>query len=589
MNEPNSIPPRSNPLRWLIPCGLLMGAAVAIAGLWFMNRGETLARGDDPTPTVETVGGVPMFNNWPKQRKPDVTLVLSGQTYGYLSPCGCSRPQKGGLERRANLVNRLQAKGWNVVSLDLGDVMPDEGLHAQNLLKYRTTMEALASMSYAGISLGKNDFAAQLFELLAEYTLNKPNQPPFILAANLLGVQRDDNNNITRVFQREEYFPGGPDTKAMVEDATIIQNAGQPTIAVVGVIGPKVWTDIEKKDPQFGFAKNKAVLDQIETSLAKHPANPAIRVLLYQGNLDEAVEVAKAYPNYQAILCLSEESEPPQFPKMMNDGQTSIIQVGHKGQNVGVLGFFAKPDGGFEQHYQLVPLVEEYLTPKGAEANHKVLQLLEKYAMQVKEKDMLAKAVANQVPHPAQIHNPAAKLHYAGSESCQTCHPNEYAIWFKSKHGHAYQALSKLAERPSNRQYDPECIVCHTVGFEFETGYRNAVETPQLKNVGCENCHGPGSGHNAQPSNPLFLKLMAPYKNQPNDALPPLETIKKLAETKLLERSKISVQPNEQRMVNAISAACMKCHDGENDPKFDFYEYFPKINHSGFKAVAPPK
>src|SRR5262245_57275538 len=59
------------------------------------------------------------FAHWPVDRKPDVVLVLSGQTYGYLSPCGCSRPQKGGLERRANLMAKLREKGWAVVGLDL--------------------------------------------------------------------------------------------------------------------------------------------------------------------------------------------------------------------------------------------------------------------------------------------------------------------------------------------------------------------------------------------------------------------------------------------------------------------------------------
>src|SRR5438876_9759401 len=37
--------------------------------------------------------GLRLFNGWPK---PDLALVLSGQMYGYLQPCGCSRPQLGG-------------------------------------------------------------------------------------------------------------------------------------------------------------------------------------------------------------------------------------------------------------------------------------------------------------------------------------------------------------------------------------------------------------------------------------------------------------------------------------------------------------
>src|SRR5262249_32731323 len=60
-----------------------------------------------------------LFQGW---TRPDFVIVLSGQQYGYLLPCGCSRPQKGGLERRYNLIQLLEKRGWPVVSVDLGDV-----------------------------------------------------------------------------------------------------------------------------------------------------------------------------------------------------------------------------------------------------------------------------------------------------------------------------------------------------------------------------------------------------------------------------------------------------------------------------------
>ena len=42
-----------------------------------------------------------LFEKW---TKPDLVLVVSGQQKGYLLPCGCYRPQVGGLERRYNLL-----------------------------------------------------------------------------------------------------------------------------------------------------------------------------------------------------------------------------------------------------------------------------------------------------------------------------------------------------------------------------------------------------------------------------------------------------------------------------------------------------
>jgi hypothetical protein len=43
--------------------------------------------------------------------------------------------------------------------------------------------------------------------------------------------------------------------------------------------------------------------------------------------------------------------------------------------------------------------------------------------------------------------------------------------------------------------YDPECVVCHVVGLKYESGFVGPDKTPKFRDVGCENCHGPGSEH----------------------------------------------------------------------------------------------
>ena len=82
-------------------------------------------------------------------------------------------------------------------------------------------------------------------------------------------------------------------------------------------------------------------------------------------------------------------------------------------------------------------------------------------------------------------------LEYAGSESCKQCHEYEYEQWSKKVHAHAYATLEKVGS-----QFDPECVICHVVGLKYESGFVSEQETSHLKNVGCENCHGPGSEHN---------------------------------------------------------------------------------------------
>jgi 2',3'-cyclic-nucleotide 2'-phosphodiesterase (5'-nucleotidase family) len=569
-------------------------------GFWVISehhpRRHSASDADEAGSKPATIGGVPLYKTWPKQA-PDLALVITGQTYGYLSPCGCSRPQKGGLERRANLMNSLRDKGWTVVGLDLGDAAPAKGLAKQNLLKYRFLMQALAAMGYAAIGLGEYEFHTPLFNLLAEYTLQFSNQRPIILAANLLGVQRDSQGQPQQIFPRDVYFSAGPNNRPMIEAFEVITTPEKPSIGVVGVIGKDAASKVEKLDPQFGFADNSSVIKNALQALAQHPAKPEIRVLLYSGSLAQAKAAAEAFPQFQIVVCQSEEAEPPQFPTVVNNGQTMIVQVGQKGQNVGVVGIF-KSANSFDLKYQLVPVGEEYLTPtdpdpmKNAaiEKNHKVLALLEQYAVEVKKNDLLALARSKPLLHPAQIQQPQANLTYVGADTCGKCHAAEYAVWKASKHSHAYEALEKYATRPRLRQYDPECVICHTTGFEYVSGFENETVSPHLKHNGCENCHGPGSAHAKQPFNKDFYAALMPWKANagPEAKLPSLEFMKEMAAKKPLERGSVAMNPTQKLLVSAVTAMCMKCHDGENDPKFEFYEYFPKIYHSGLKNAGLP-
>ena len=541
-----------------------------------------------PKPVEETtVGGVPLFAAWPKDRKPEVAIVVTGQTYGYLSPCGCSRPQKGGLERRANFLKVLREKGWPVLAVDLGDLAPPKKVQDQDHLKYEYQMKALAEMGYAAVGLGMQDFDQQIYHLLARYTLQKTDEPPFVLAANLLA--KDDKGAFTR-----EAFKV-PGARAMVESHEVVKEdrkaAGKPLahipVGIVGVLGSNHVARLAEIDKSFGIGKPDEVLTAATAALKAANPKPAINVLLFAGSKDDAMKVAETHKDFNVILCQSEESEPPQFPTLANDDRTFVLQIGHKGQNLGVVGVF-KTDKGYELKYQLVPLGEEFLTPGGdaaAKAN-RTLQLLEEYTAKVKKENLLAKFTEKPLPHEAQIEHPEAKLSFVGSDKCMACHPNEFKIWAESKHGHAMEALEKYAVRPGLRQFDGDCVQCHAVGFRYQTGYTNEKDTPNLKHVGCESCHGPGSGHVADPNKKEFLASLSKWKAKPEDRLPSKEILEKLAAAKPGEPSPVELQPRQQQLMTAASTRCMGCHDQENDPKFDFNKYMPKIWHSGVKAKA---
>jgi len=74
---------------------------------------------------------------------------------------------------------------------------------------------------------------------------------------------------------------------------------------------------------------------------------------------------------------------------------------------------------------------------------------------------------------------------------CQSCHPDEYAVWKDSTHAKA--TLDPVfQEQLSKSQNQAECLKCHTTGFDTGSGKFMS------EGVTCEACHGPyKEGHPA--------------------------------------------------------------------------------------------
>lgn len=140
------------------------------------------------------------------------------------------------------------------------------------------------------------------------------------------------------------------------------------------------------------------------------------------------------------------------------------------------------------------------------------------------------------------------KPEFVGSNQCIMCHVDAGEAWKATRHGDAFATLEKR-----DKEYDHKCVGCHVVGYEQPGGsvigkfsYDTKIAhgdlsreiTKNLKNVGCETCHGPGSHHMLQPS----------MDGKPNS---------------------IDIQPKVD--------ACMQCHVPEHSPKFNFDKYIKKI------------
>ena len=491
-----------------------------------------------PTPEVKLPPQ--LFQGW---TRPDFVVLVTGQQHGYLMPCGCSKPQKGGLERRYNFIKLLEAKGWPVVPVDVGDVPQIHGPanlpNIQGPIKYRYTMKAMRAMKYAAVGFGSFEDAQPLHKCFDEWCFNEA-QPP-MLGANLIdkeGIYKSKDN-------------------ACIHDVRFTATAGL-SIGITALIGPSV-SELKMKDRKFEYAGSADVLPRVLKQLDDGKAD--FRVMLYQGSMTqgmkgrepEAYELVKKYPQFQLAVCLSEDDEPSSSANTI--GKTMAVRVGHKARYVGVVGVWktGKPEQPFTLKYQLVELGEEFMTPKGTEGDHPIINLMEEYTAELKRDNYLARYPQAVHPFEVEIKGVGGRApSFVGSEACKGCHSDAYKKWLKTPHSHAYKTLEDT-EHPKLRQYDPECVVCHVVGFGYKTGFRDEPSTPKLKNVGCESCHGPASGHieqeqlrttgKAAPFAQKWRELMNPYRT-PDGVEKPADKAKRILRADVF---------------------CQSCHDKDND------------------------
>ena len=131
--------------------------------------------------------------------------------------------------------------------------------------------------------------------------------------------------------------------------------------------------------------------------------------------------------------------------------------------------------------------------------------------------------------------NLPADYRLAAEQSCRECHPGDHETWAESQHAHAWQTLVTVKAHG-----DSYCQQCHTTGYGLPGGFQSLAQSTAQVNVSCESCHGPSQAHANRPA----------------------------TKTPLVARDQ-----------------CVKCHDPENDPEFDFATYWPQIEHGAEPAA----
>lgn len=435
---------------------------------------------------------------------PRLRLRLSGGLEGKLEPCGCASGQLGGLPRRAFYLQQdptydLLLEGGNTVK----DGSPLE------LEKLATALAALDLRGYAALGLGPRDLLLPLDDLagyLSMYRLTP-------LASDL--VEKAPAAEPGARFPHQAFRDHDGPARARIAALTLELPEGPARERFTLLPPDQAW----------------------QKAMADCPSD-RLRLLIVHGLAEQVRAAARYTPTPDLVIGVSEAfSDPPHEAE--NVGAVPVVFTGTRGRMLLDLTLTRTAAGAAQvTRYQVIPLEGSKSAP-GAREDRETRALLLQHRQVVKEMG-LREALADRKPDPQG-------RTYVGNAACADCHEDAMRIWQKTKHGKAWETLVK-AEQGTKYGWPvtnyPDCVGCHVVGYGNKSGFVSPEKTAHLADVGCEECHGPGSAH-----------VDARVNDKP------------------------AAQGTPGWLGDVSVQTCMRCHDAEQSPGFVYGERWKAIEH----------
>ncbi|MBV51146.1 MAG: hypothetical protein CMH77_01370 [Nitrospinae bacterium] len=407
-------------------------------------------------------------------------IVYSGNTLGELKPCGCAKEEdQGGFERRVTYFKQVAMKSKNTLFVDTGDSFKEPS--RQGKIKARYLMQAMSLLKYDAVIPGDKDL------VYGEAFLNEGASIPWLLS----------NARLSKI--------NPPETRIKKLENGL-------TIAMLAVVDPDLYYAAEHNGGRITDPKESAKKSIDKLNASEHPD---VIVLLTHMKRDKALSLL-ALDGVDVVINghIEADTDVIDMTPVKQDGKI-FIQPGPRGQKMGELTVRIDKAGNKSFDQRMVRL------DSNIKFDPKMIKWYEDYNREVEDL-FFASLDARKDQHGKE------KV-YASEQMCLTCHLGKHDVWSKSRHGHAYETINRV-----NKAFDPECLKCHVTGFDRAGGFISEVDTPDLKNVQCEVCHGPGLEHAEDPQ-PGFGS-------------------------------------NAQQ-------ACKLCHVKNHSPNFNFSKYWPKIKH----------
>ncbi|MCW9045209.1 MAG: multiheme c-type cytochrome [Alphaproteobacteria bacterium] len=405
-----------------------------------------------------------------------LTLIYSGNLNGELEPCGCTAEgDLGGIRRQATMLEKLRQENPEAITLSNGGLLKS-GSEASTTTN-QFILKGYPLLKYDAIGVQWSDLT------LGEPELVSQGLP--LVASNWRGETLDKQREIIKTNVKAVFFQW-------------LDPENSPYKALPDQVSP-VSPNLLQLTQELKQAKEQGKTTILGTSLPR-------------------VTALKRLPlNFVDILIVPGQNE--QFTEPEKIGNTLILQPGTRGQRLGLINVNLDKNGPHVYSHSV------YAMPKSIPDSEELSLWYKSYtdALLVDYKKLISK----------KKQTSGKTSDYIGAPACRECHQVEFDQWSQSRHAKAFSSLKNV-----EKDLDPNCVLCHTVGFNQIQGFLDLKSSPQLANVQCENCHGKGRTHvDSKGETPPTIKMTTPEK------------------------------------------ICVQCHTDGHSPGFDFEKYWPKINH----------
>jgi len=383
----------------------------------------------------------------PPESPATLFLYYSGNVGGELERCGCSEKQLGGVARRKTLIDQMDT-GPHLL-LDAGDFLFgsfQEGAGSREFYRYKASamVHSMDRMGYDAVMIGDYDFAEG-----KDFLLQRVSEASFpVVCSNLIGAEGKPVFSPFRIVVREGV-----------------------RIAIVGFLDSNVVTkryrealgDLKIEDPA-------GTAGRILPELAK---KSDLIVALLHFNLIDPKDFLTSFPQIRVAVLGHSVGD----GKVRRMGRAFVVAGTTLGKELGRLTLRVDGKGKItDARGELIPVTQEL--PEDPE----IRKVVDHFNQTVRKKRFSEQVHFLPVPENSSA--------YAGAKACAPCHPLIYRQWRNTPHAYAFQTLMD-----KRSELNPECVVCHVVGYRQRSGFTGISRTPHLAGVQCESCHGPALPH----------------------------------------------------------------------------------------------